>query len=419
MSTVDGHGAAVGAPTVATGREGPLEPLRAQWAWWRSRHRRALMHTRPLFTPAPGGRHRLPGTEVDTVLHEAPDPYRRHFGMILVPATGHVSVALDVRPGPPAGTGHEGVDESWVGDLGGWLAGLAHEPGLTGCSVILQRAPTRSRHHRVRVLVQPTWLTTGLHGRSDPASLAIEIGSRLPGLVRSVDRCGVGTARPLAARELAAVVHAGYHPGSGAPSPGDAGRRPWTEAAPVDHTERWQHLRHGAATSLTWTMSRIPSGVGLSSVLTQLVGTPPEGTLTRVALLHTPDGTVTPATSSAGGPAGGSTRRSTRGSTGDRTDDWTGLGSAPRPRLGNRSRPATKAVGDLPRSAALVTITSPHGPDELGEAAAAVLDGLPTALRPWLRPLYGSQAAAFAAGLPSGTLLAAHAAPPCLLTGPE
>jgi hypothetical protein len=350
--------------------------------------------------------------DVDTVLYEAPDPYRRLFGMVLVPATGHVSIVLEPAPGRRVGEREpvdavDAVDEGWVGDLAVWMALLAHEPGLVGCAVTVQRAPTGARRRGLRVLVQPTWRIAGLQGRTDPASLAIEIGARVPGLVRSLDHGGVGSARPLAAREVAAVVHGAYHPASGAtggdgpPGAGAAsGRRPWPDAGPADHREHWQHLRHGDAASLTWSMSRVPPSVVLSTVLTPLVAVPPDVALTRVTLLYEQDDARTPDLPQP-------------------DDDWTGLGAVARTLPGARGA-ATPAPGhELPRFTSLVTITAPDGPDGLAEAAATMLDDLPAPLRPWLRPLYGSQAAAFAAGLPTGTLLITHAAPPGLLAGPE
>jgi hypothetical protein len=355
-----------------------LEVAATHWSWWRSRQRRARLRTRPLLAPATGGRHRLPGLAADTVLHEAPDPYRRLFGLVLVPSTGHVSSTLELSLAPST------ADDAWIGDLGDWLALLSGTPRLAGCAVSVQQvssgqqARTRGGQARIRVLIQPTWRTAGLPGRADPAALAVEVGRRLPRLVQSLDRCGVGTARPLAAREIAAAVRTAYRPAveAGGGRPGAAGsvggRQPWTDAAPADHAERWDHLRHEGAASLTWSMSRVPSSVVLTSVLTQLSAVPPEVALTRVTLLLEPDGAT-----------------------------------------------AEDPCGDLPRLTSLLTITTPHGSDELAAAAATVLDRLPTPLRPWLRPLYGTQAAAFAAGLPSGTLLSAHAAPAGLLTGAE
>jgi hypothetical protein len=334
-----------------------LEPVRVQWSWWRSRDRRLRLHTRPLVAPATGGRHRLPGIAVDTVLHEAPDPYRRPVGIVLVPSSGHVSLTL--------GSGRRALDEAWATDVGAWLATRAHESDASGCAVVVRR-----RGGRLQVLVQPTWRTTGPEGRTDPPALAVEVCARVPRLVQSLAHGRVGTARPLTAGQLASVVHDAYHPAGQAPG----GSRPWSQAGPATHAERWNGLAHAGAASLTLSMSRVPSEVVLSSMTALVDAVPEDAARTQIVVCWTP--------SRPDGPHGGTFR-------------------------------------------SLVTVTTPAGADrvsadrQLCDAAETVVAALPARLRPWMRPLYGSQAAAFAAGLPAGVLLGVHAARPTLIAGAE
>lgn len=307
---------------------------------------------------------------METSLYQALDAYRRPFGLVLAPATGHYSLTLDVAPpeGPATrGTGKRpsrGLTADWAARLGGWLAAGSTDPDRAGSAVVIQQETGTPGYPSVRVLIQVTWSAPPTGG--DPAALAVEAGTRLPGLVRSLRRAGVGGARPLTAGELAFVVRSAYLPG-----PDDAWtgtRLQWSDAAPSDRSEAWHHLRHGSATSITWALHRASLRMDPAAVLEVSAGVPPDAARVRVTLLQRHDG--------------------------DRDDQ----------------------ASDL---TALVTLTAIIPPEDLAATAEVVLDRLPVPLRPWLRPSYGSQAAAFASGLPAGILPTVHTAPPSLLAGPE
>jgi hypothetical protein len=337
-------------------------PLQVRWSWWRSRGARARLHTRPLLTPTLSGTLRPPGIGADTVLAEAPDPYARPCGLVFVRDTGHVSVVLSVDPPSPSDPSDPGdpgdlSGPGWPEDLGAWLALLDHEPDVAGCAVVL---PGADRPTHPRVLVQVTWRPAAFATGEDRAAAAVEVLARVPRLVHGLDQAAVGTARPVTAAELAALIGDAY----------DGGRptRSWNEAGPAGAVETWDRFRHGGAVSRTWSLSRVPPAAVLAGVA-ELRAAVPSTATARVTLLALP-----------------------------RTD------SAPAP------APT--------RLTSLVTVTTAARPGAL-PAATTVLDGLPAPLRPWLRPCYGVQAAAFAAGLPTGVLLGEHAAPPALLAGSD
>src|SRR5690606_12815699 len=106
--------------------------------WWRTARRRRRDLERPAVTPQRLARRRWPGTDVETELHAVHDAYDRPLGLLLVPETGHASAALAVRPAAGDLLGEEGA-ELWIADLGVWLALLAHEPDLAGCSVVVEQ----------------------------------------------------------------------------------------------------------------------------------------------------------------------------------------------------------------------------------------------------------------------------------------
>lgn len=382
--------------------------LRARFGWWSSGRRRRRDLQRPAQVLRRLGCSRLPGTGADTELYEALDAYDRPFGLVVVPGTGHTSVTLALRPPRPDLLTPDGA-ASWVDALGAWLAPTAAGPTFAGCTVgVLHPGSPDVAAGGVApaVTLQLTWLARGPQGRTDPAALAAELGGRLPHLVNDLRRRGVGTARPLAAAERVRAVATAYDPDGGGAA------RAWPEAAPRLAVEAWDRLRHDSATSLTWCLREVPADRVLSGVLAELAAAP-DGVLaarSRVALLYRP-----------AAPPGGH-----RIEPAAPDDDWTGLPPgvlAPPPPLAGP--PAAPPPGPPPGSrapaaagpdlTALVAVSVTGRPDDrdalLDDAVRGVLDGVAPTLRPWLRPLYGSAAAAFAATVPGGTLLDVHSLP--------
>ena len=415
-----------GASAVAGPVRRPDRPLpgllRARLVWWRTGRRRRRDLQRPALTLRRLGRLRLPGTTAETELHEARDAYDRPFGLVVVPDTGHASIALAVRPPTPDLLGAEGA-ELWIADLGVWLALLAHEPQVAGCTVSVVPDAGAGDPLALAVTVQLTWRTRGPQGRTDPAALAAELGGRLPHLVHGLGRCGVGTARPLRAAELVRAVAAAYDPAD--PSTADHDDhddrddrdddRAWPDAGPRLVAEAWDRLRHDSATSLTWCLSDVPPDQVLSGVLAQLTSAHARtgSRRTRVALLYRP----------APGRPGAGDRSAPLP---DPPQDWTGLApgvlAAPiaGPEAGAGHLHGEDAVEVTPPVlTSLVTVSVTGHPDTrdaaLDDAVRGVLVGVAPTLRPWLRPLYGSQAAAFAAAVPAGTLLDVHTLAPAVV----
>ena len=341
------------APELPVGGRPITEAMQVRWSWWRSRRDRARLHTRPLLVPDARGALRLPGIGVEPFLVEAPDPYGRPCGVVLVEDTGHVSVSLALSPSSetPESETPELGGRAWAEDLGAWLALLDSEPEVVASAVVLIQDDDPT--HGLRVVVQVTQRSAEFAVDGDRAAAVVEAVARVPRLVQGLDHAAVGTARPAPAAALATLVHDAYV--------GD----------PADAVETWDRLRHGGAVSQTWSLTRLPPAAVLSGLPALLTAVPPDVARTRVTLLARP---------CAGGASG--------------APDLTALVTV------------TAGTGDEPGTTVLPPVT-------------AILDGLPDGLRPWLRPCYGSQAAGFAAGLPTGVLLGEHRAPPTLLAGSD
>ena len=410
---VAGPGTPAGAPS-GTPVGTPRALRSGRWTWWRSGRRRAQDLRRPVHAVPRLGRRRFPGTAADAELHEGRDAYDRPFALVLVPDTGHASLVLDLRP-PVADLLPGDAARAWTRDLRRWLAGASDDPELAGCAVSLLHAGAAPA-----VTLQLTYVTRGPQARTDPSALAVELGARLPHLAVGLARHGVGTARPVGAADLLGVVDAAYDPAREPTPPGDPGGPRWSDAASRDVVAAWDRLRHASGASITWSLERIPPDAALSGVLSRVVTPGPDGgpwtVRARLTLLHRPVRPARPTTPPS-----------------DR-DDWTGLPpGASWPGPDDDTDDDAAGVEGIPLSP-LLTVTVARRPravgarpadpgghpedgadDALDAVVERVLTGVAPSLRPWLRPLYGAQAAGFAAAVPSGTLLGVHTAAPAVV----
>ncbi|HEV3289019.1 MAG TPA: SCO6880 family protein, partial [Streptosporangiaceae bacterium] len=88
----------------------------------------------------PGGTFTPPGLLAALEMLEGRDVYHRPFGVLHDKTAGTCTIVLECDPDGGALVDAGQVD-TWVACWGGWLAGLAHEPGLAGATVIIETAP--------------------------------------------------------------------------------------------------------------------------------------------------------------------------------------------------------------------------------------------------------------------------------------
>ncbi|HVX23330.1 MAG TPA: SCO6880 family protein [Acidimicrobiales bacterium] len=380
------------------------------------------------------GRCSLPGLAASVEATEALDAWGRPFVLLRHRGVGHLSTVISTSPDGAALVDAAEVDNR-VAHWGSWLAGLAHEPGLVAASVTIESAPdTGTRLARevgqrldaaapalaqdvlrrivasypagsaaISCRIALTWSTLGRGGtgRRNTGDMAVEIGHRLPALTRSLGSTGAGSARPMAMAELAAAVRIAYdpaaHPLIETTGLGGAGIA-WPDAGPIAAEECWDHYRHDSAVSVVWVMCEAPSGHVFSSVLEPLVA--PHGDIARkrVTLLYRPHD-----------PAS-ATRTVER----DRLDAQFSMHAK---RFGRARDAISKQAADrsaqeeaqgagVVRFAMVVTATVAEDADL--DVAAAAVENLGTTARLRLRRAYGSQSAAFVAGLPLGFVLPSH-----------
>ncbi len=382
---------------------------------------------------------KLPGLAAGSSLTEARDGYGRPFAMITIPATSHHTVVISCDADGAALVDERQVD-IWVAHWGQWLSALGAEPGLVAASVTVETAPDSGVRLQQEIAANAvdeapalarsmlrevlsaypagsaqiaTRIALTYSGAPRPGTprrsvedMALHIGTRLPGLTAGLSMTGAGTAVPMTATELAEAVRVAYDPTVAplveeARATGGTGLT-WDEAGPMAAQEAWDHYRHDGAFSMTWAMAEAPQGEVFSNALTGLVQPTRDIARKRVTLLYRPHSRA-------------------EGARVVQQDYKNALFTAQQSQIGQarddaevtaaRRTTEEQAQGHgVIRFAMLITATV-NSAAELANAAATV-DNLAPAARIAVRPVYGSQAAAFAAALPLGLVLPLHTALP-------
>lgn len=382
------------------------------------------------------GTHQLPGIAAPLRLSEHTDSYGRPFALIYAPMTRTYTAVIAAEPDGASLVDPDQVDV-WVADWGNWLANLGDEPGVVACSVTIETAPDSGHrlHREVSSNMDPTApafaqavlhevvemypagssainayvtltfsATNAATGRKrTDREMGRDLAARLPGLTGSLSATGAGAARPLAAGEMCEVIRVAYNPSvatliNEVHGESETTDLCWSDVGPVAAEAEWDGYRHDEAYSVTWSMTTAPRGNVQSSVLARLLAPHREVARKRVTLLYRPIDVA-----KAAAIVESDRRSATFVATSTRT---------PTARAGLAIRSAMATADEEASGAGLVNfgmlVTATVLDEEhLAEAKAAV-DNLAATARLRLRPVYGAQAAAFAAALPLGLVLPRH-----------
>jgi hypothetical protein len=413
-----------------------LQRIATRVGWWRTRLGGSHLYRSGPLGQTPWGTFQLPGLAAASRLSEGSDSYNRPFALLHVPATSHFTVVFSTEPDGASLVDEEQVD-LWVAHWGQWLAGLGTEPGLVAASVTVETAPDSGTRlwQEVNGHIDPAapalakavlesvvqdypegsatvkaWVAltfTGSKGagagRRDAEDMGRVLASRLPGLSQGLQATGAGAARPVTAQELCEVVRTAYDPRAARllEAAYAAGERPelsWNDAGPSATQATWDSYRHEGAVSVSWSMTQAPRGEVFSSVLAKLLAPHTDVDRKRVTLLYRP---IDPA------------RAATIVENDKRNADFRATSShTPSARAQRDQRAAAATAQEEARGAGLVNFgmvvtATVMSTDRLPDASAAI-DTLSATARIQLRPVYGSQDSAFAAGLPLGLVLPRH-----------
>lgn len=417
-----------------------LDRAVARMGWRAARWKGAHLYRSGPLGFALWGTHQLPGIAASLRVSEHHDSYGRPFALIQSPSTGTYSVVVATEP-EGAHLVDQGQVDVWVADWGHWLSNLSDEPGLQGCAVTIETAPDTG--HRLRREVNaamdpeaPEFARRMLHKvvesypsgssmitayvtltfaatnevtgkKQSPEQMGRDLASRLPGLTGDLAATGAGAASPITAEELCEAVRIAYDPAAAvtvqdAHAAGEELDLHWSDVGPAAAEAEWDGYRHDGAYSITYAMTTAPRGQVQSAVLSRLLSPHPDIARKRVTLLYRPIDSAKAAAiveadvATAQFNATSSSRTSYRAAQSTRAAQATAKEEASGAGLVNFAMLVTATVTD---------------DDKRAEARAAV-DNLAGTARLRLRPVYGAQASAFAAGLPLGILLPKHVSAP-------
>jgi hypothetical protein len=396
---------------------------RAGWTW-----RRVCGQTAHLSGPLTGSRFTPPGLLAHAEVLEGRDAYARPFGVIRDTGVNTFTVVLECDPDGGALVDGEQVD-AWVACWGGWLAELAHEPGLAGAAVIVETAPDPGTRLAAEVLPRlapgapeaaravlteitdsypaassdtRTYVTLTYRPTSKgrAADTVTNLAIRIPALAAGLSASGGGPVQLVPPHQIAEAVRVAYDP-SAAPTvlqtrteTGTANLE-WADAGPVIARETADAYFHENAVSRSWVACEAPRGTVRSSVLRALLEPSPRITRKRIAVLYRP---VDPASAARIVEADRRTAHFMAASS-------TGLVHA---RASSAIRAAEQAAAEEAAGAGLtefaIVVTATAESEAGLRAADAEIGNLAAASRLRLRVARGQQAAAFATGLPAGVL---------------
>ncbi|GAA1750946.1 YtxH domain-containing protein [Aeromicrobium alkaliterrae] len=412
-------------------------------SWWRARRGGTTVYRSGPLGRTDHGTYQLPGLLAATVLHEAQDAYGRPFAMLQYPQVGHYSVTMSVTPDGASLVDQSQID-AWVAGWGQWLADLGNELGVVAAQVTVETAPDSGARLRREVSSRMreandapelatqmlnevmndypsgssqdrAWVSVTFSGRTpsgkrrDADEMARDIGSRLATMTQSLSNAtGAGAATPVTAAELCEIVRTAYDPQaiSDFDLARDESRDPeitWSDGVgPAAAEEHWDHYFHDGAVSRTWFMSVAPRGEVYSSVLARLLSPHSDIDRKRISLLYRPV---------SAGRAADTVERDKRVS-----DVKVSSSKRPSARAMGARAAAYQTAAEEARGAGLTDFALIATATVLDESrmtdAAVALESLSATARLLMRPAYGSQAPAFAAGLPLGLVLPAHSRVP-------
>ena len=409
------------------GRTG-LQVLAARVMWWRSRSKRQHMYFSGIASPVTDT-HRLPGILARSRVYEVETGRMGNIAVVFVAQTRHYTVTLRCAP---EGTDlvDQDVIDGRIARMAGWLSSLCREPMLVQAQVTVEttpdpgtalatevegtmraNAPTLARtvldevvesypagSAKVDTLVSLTFSPPPAR-RWSPEDMCREVAARLPYLHAGLTGAGGTAIMPLTADALKRVVRGAYDPAVHHDL--ELARvmdMDWSAVGPVAAREAWDFYQHDSGVSRTWGMVEAPRGVVFSNTFGRLSEPDPDLLCKRTSIVYRP---YSPA-------------EAARLVEADKRAARFNAQKKPRPsardvvdvEAADQAADEEATGAGVVRFTVLVTATV-RSEQDLEDANSTIRSRAGEA-RLVLRPMYGCQAAAFAAGLPVGVVLSAH-----------
>ncbi|WP_340290873.1 SCO6880 family protein [Aquipuribacter hungaricus] len=412
-------------------------------------HRRKTARGDNLYVAGPAGKvpdgsFTLPGLMAPSALSQHADAFGTPFGLLHLRGARHYTVVLEAYPDGDALVDQARID-SQVAHWGAWLGQLALDEDVVGASVTVETAPdsgvrlTRMVQANLvedasafaRTVIEDvvrelgtgspiitTRIAVTFSGRSHDgrgrdrgvATMAEEIGNRLPVLLASLWETGAGTSvRACTAQDIVDFTRTAYDPTVATQveqaRAEDGTGLTWAEAGPTFADDQVEQYFHDRAVSRSWQMYEVREGQFHSNALTRLLE-PNGGVLRkRVTLLYRP----VPA-----GQAADAIEAELNNAifTGSQKQQ---VSARQRARLAYAHKAGEEEAqgAGLVRFGVIVTVTCAAQADF--PRLERLVPSLGNQARLRLRPALGNQAVAFQAALPLGLVLPEHSMLPAQL----
>lgn len=417
------------------GRTG-MQVVTAWIVWWLGARRRRNLYLSGIASPLTATQ-QLPGVLARSQLYTVETGRIGLIGVVVIPQTGHYTVSLTCET-----DGMDLVDravvDARVARLAQWLSSLCREPMLAQAAITVETTPdpgTRLAEEiaattrpdapplarqvlaevaasypagSARVETRVSLTFSKPPGREwTPEVMCREVAARLPHLHAGLTGAGVSAIRPMTARDLVAAVRAAYDPDAAVDLSGAGIARlsglDWDQAGPVAAREAWSSYTHDGVVSRTWGMVEAPRGAVFASTFSRLTDPDPGLLRKRVTVLYRP---YSPGEAAA---LVERDRRDARFAASQRARGATARESVDVAAADQSAAEEARGAG-IVRFTVLVTATV-RAEDDLAEAERVIRARAGEA-RLALRPMTGAQSASFAALLPAGIVLPAHATLP-------
>lgn len=420
------------------GRTG-LQRIGARVGWQRTVANGSHIYRSGPLGRTPWGTCQLPGLLAPSRLSEGLDALARPFALLAVPSSKHYTVVLAADPDGASLVDQEQVDVLVAG-WGDWLSALGDEEDIVSVAVTVETAPDPGGRLRrevernmdpaapsvaremlmqvvdeypagaatVSTYLSLTFSSVAANGRRKPADeMARDLAARLPELTSRLQATGAGMARPMSAQELCEVVRTAYDPAAAslfdeARTMGVVPDLRWPDVGPSASEEHWDYVRHEGAYSVTWAMTAAPRGNVHASILYPLLSPHRAIAVKRVTLTYQTMDRAVAARIVEADIRNARFRATTKATPTER--DKRAMESA-------ITTAKEEAVGASLVNFGMIVTATVRDYEQLPDAEQAI-NSLGARTRILLRPVYGSQACAFAAGLPLGLVLSSHLAIP-------
>ena len=302
-----------------------------RWAWRRHARKRRHLYRSGIAGVTPQGARTLPGLLSRVQVWTAQDSIGREYALVEIPGARHWAVVLRVAAQAGALVDPDTKDV-WVAHWGEYQAQLGQEGGVVQAAAVVETVPdpgsALAAHvaslirqdappfavqvQRAAAVELPAGVaetigyvaltfserglgvTRGRGGERGAAQAAAEeIGRRLPGLSVGLKTAGASMGEPLTPAQLARRVREAYDPVmvtafAEAEAGGEDIDLDWADAGPQAHEEAAEGYRHDSGLSRTWEAIRVPPGVIRDSLLERMMAPTPLAPRKRVTLLYRP-----------------------------------------------------------------------------------------------------------------------------------